>query len=67
MVDETLLVPVLGLIVVGSESVVGVAVKSTELVITMASVPLNDAWTVVARLEAVPQPYCEMPPPKLFW
>lgn len=57
MVDETLLVPVLGLIVVGSESVVGVAVKSTELVMTMASVPLNDAWTVVARLEAVPQPY----------
>ncbi|KAF7535659.1 hypothetical protein G7054_g5178 [Neopestalotiopsis clavispora] len=54
--DEKLLVPVLGLIVVGSESVVGVAVKATALVIIITSVPLNIDWTVVARLEDVPQP-----------
>jgi hypothetical protein len=52
-----LLVPVLGLIVVGSESADGVAVKSTELVMINASTPFNDACTLVAKLDAVPQPY----------
>lgn len=55
---DKLRVPVLGSIVVASESDLGVSVNATEVLeINSASAPLKVACTLVAKFEAVPHPY----------
>lgn len=69
--DEELvkgLVPVLGSIVIGVETVVGSAVRLTSTLDmdTEAVMPEAVASTVAARSLAVPHPYCDAPPPNWF-